>query len=261
MLKHLCILVVGAALATTYAPSVRADEWKQIKEAEGITVWQKVDDGSSFVVFRSKGVVNAPIDKVTAVMSDFDRACEWMFNCAESATLDVQGADIISYNHTRSPVFFVSDRDVTVKTHIGIVQEPHQVHADFALTQDARRPERKGIVRVVRLSGFFEMRAVDRDHTEVMYQVDTDPGGSIPRFLVNWGAKDLPYETLHSLRVQVMKDGYDTQLASLHQRLNWSGFELPGKSADDAAAPAAGAAGAPVAGAPTAVAPSASTRK
>lgn len=221
--RVLAALVVGLLGSPRGAA---AQDWESIKNAEGVQVWQQTVPGTSLVRFRAVGVVDAPIDRVIAVMFDHNRAVEWSHACVESVDLEVTDRRARSYNHTGSPAFFVSDRDVVLETTLSSVPETKSIRGDFQRVDDPRRPVRDGIVRLPTLVGYFAGRQVDRDHTEVTYEVQTDPGGSIPSWLVNWAARDLPFGTLVNLRVQVTKGGYDAQMAYVRHVLDLRGFVL-----------------------------------
>ena len=80
---------------------------------------------------------------------------------------------------------------------------------EFNRVRDARRPPLDGIVRVPHSQGFTRLRWVDPNRTHVIYQLDSDPGGSLPRWLIRWISKDLPSRILKSLRKQVSKTRND----------------------------------------------------
>ncbi|MFO6080183.1 START domain-containing protein, partial [Pseudomonas aeruginosa] len=54
-------------------------------------------------------------------------------------------------------------------------------------TQQSRgwQPEEKGQIRVPKLVGEWKLQPKGQGVTEVTYQVETEPGGSIPSWLAN----------------------------------------------------------------------------
>ncbi len=62
-----------------------------------------------------------------------------------------------------------------------------------------------GVVRMPRLVGFYHLEAIDAGHTRVTYQVDADPGGWLPGWLVKATTRKLPIQTIVGLRQQVAK--------------------------------------------------------
>jgi hypothetical protein len=53
------------------------------------------------------------------------------------------------------------------------------------------------------VEGFYRMWQLDRARTKVVYQVEADVGGSVPRWMAERVARDMPYETLSRLRQRV----------------------------------------------------------
>ena len=60
-------------------------------------------------------------------------------------------------------------------------------------------PLPQGFVRVSQLEGFWQLKPVEGG-VEVVYQVHSDPGGSLPAWLANSFVVDAPFNTLINLR-------------------------------------------------------------
>ncbi len=56
-----------------------------------------------------------------------------------------------------------------------------------------------------RLEGHWKLAGIDPGRTLVEYQVDADPGGKLPGWLVRMLSTDVPAQTLVSLREQVAR--------------------------------------------------------
>ncbi len=216
-------------LALLLAPaSAYADDWEEISDEDGIKVWRRDVEGSDFVMFRGRGPVEAPILDVAAVIRDADRETEWMANCVDAATLRfLTATDAVVYHRTGSPAFFVSDRDTVLVTRTKVVPEERKIVVTFTQTEDPTMPPKDGVVRMPQLEGHWILKQIDVDTTEVEYQVQADPGGALPAWLVNLVSKGLPYHTLTGLRDQVKKPGYDRHKMVLEVALDWTPFKMP----------------------------------
>lgn len=223
--------LLAAALA--FAPGVAvAGDWEHIYEDEGIEVWKKEIAGSDFVAFRGRGVVRAPIQKVAAVIRDADRETEWMENCVDARTVRFLSAkDAIVYHRTGSPVPFISDRDVVLKTVTKVVPAERTIWVTFDHVEDPAVPPKDGVVRMPVLSGHWRLRQLDAWSTELEYQVQADPGGALPAWLVNLVSRKLPFHTVRRMRSQVAKGGYDKHRQILEAAIDWSAFERPPQQA------------------------------
>ena len=74
-------------------------------------------------------------------------------------------------------------------------------------------PPKKGMVRVQAMSGYWAFIPVLVDgknskNVKVTYELSIDPGGSLPKWLVNTLAVDFPFYTLKNLRELVKKTVY-----------------------------------------------------
>ena len=69
---------------------------------------------------------------------------------------------------------------------------------------DLMKPVR-GTVRMRHLEGHYILKVLAPDRTQVEYQVDADPGGSVPGLLAKRSTRDMPLHTLLNLRRQVAR--------------------------------------------------------
>lgn len=209
------------ALAFLSAAPVLAQSWEQVDQSEGITVWQRAVPGTSLVEFRGRGLVQDNIRKLLAVLADHDRKTEWMHQCAESRLVQAMNPKhLILYNRTGSPYPFISDRDVVVEAQVQFWADKKQIRIDAWNVEHARVPERKGAVRMPKLLLSWVLVQKDENTTEVTYEVQADPGGSLPNWLVNLASKSLPLHSIRNLRKQVKKD-YAKELALVESSFDW----------------------------------------
>lgn len=192
-------------LLLTLATPAWAGGWEMVEEENGVKVYQKAIEGRDLPIFRGDTVIDANIYDLLAVISDFDRHVEWMHGC-HTAKLLKQIDDLrrVSYNRTDAP-WPVDDRDVVLESRVEIQAEKHTVLIHFKSIQSPLKPEVEGVVRMNRLKGYYKLTAESATRTRVQYQVDTDPGGSIPDWVVEAVGEDMPINTLTNLRQQVGK--------------------------------------------------------
>jgi hypothetical protein len=220
------MLRIGTLAAVLlFAGSAAAAEWEKIGDEDGIQAWQREVAGTSLVEFRGQGVVHAPMIQVAAVVRDDDRDTEWMDSCSQSYTVRWASAlRAISYNRTESPVFLISDRDCVLDVVGSAIPEKKQVRVDFHTVVDKSTPPVDGVVRMPKVDGAWILTEVDAHSTMVVYEINADPGGSLPHWLVNWANKELPINTIKALREQVKKPGYEKHRQVLETAIDWSSF-------------------------------------
>jgi predicted transcriptional regulator len=49
------------------------------------------------------------------------------------------------------------------------------------------------------LKGSWILDSVDKQHTNVVYIIKTDPGGKIPTWIANYASRSIPYRTLKNI--------------------------------------------------------------
>lgn len=200
-------LGLGASLlALAFAVTAFANSpgsWEMIDEEDGIRTWKKDTPGMDLPGFRGQVVINAPPAQVFSVMQDRNSHTKWMHRCAESKLLKtVNESRQILYNRTDAP-WPVWDRDVILDTTSTKSADGKSIDVVFSNISSDLKPLPSKVVRMPRLVGFYKLRQLDANKTQVTYQIDADIGGSIPAWLAKRSSKELPYETLSKLRDRV----------------------------------------------------------
>lgn len=207
---------------TTIGASVPAEGgWKPVAEEDGIVVTSRPSEHSPLPIFRGVGVVDAPLLAVLAVVTDAERHHEWIFSCSASALVaQTSEATGVVYNRTDTP-WPVPDRDVVLDSRVELVDGEREVIVRFSAIAHPERPPQDGVVRMTYLEGHYHLWAEGDAHTRVEYQVDSDPGGSLPTWLATRGTRDMPLETLRALRAQLVRTQgiYDERIATFRRTL------------------------------------------
>jgi hypothetical protein len=186
-------------------PALASAGWEKIAKGNGILVFKKEVQGRDLPVFKGVGVLDENIFDVLAVLHDAPRRVEWVHKCIDSRMLkQVNELDRVIYNRTTAP-WPISDRDVIVFAKVAIDRPNQTVKVSFKTVDYPGFPEVDGVVRMRRLRGFYEIKALSDRKTQVTYQVDADPGGLLPAWLIKLASKDLPLKTIMKLRKQVRK--------------------------------------------------------
>jgi len=217
-----------AAPAIARADASKDDNWQQIKQSDGITVYRHVVEGSPLKEFRGRGTIDAPVAAILAVFSDVPHATEWMDSCNGSRSVaDISDSEKIVYNRTHAP-WPVADRDAVLHNVARFDEAERRVELDFWSVDDAKEPPVKGVVRMPYLRGHWILwPSTDGQTTRVEYQVHANPGGALPNWLVNYVSRDLPFKTIEGLRAQVKRRHYPEFEAHMKERFSQYPFLWP----------------------------------
>ena len=64
------------------------------------------------------------------------------------------------------------------------------------------------------MEGGFTLKRTDSNHTTVTFFIKANPGGSIPGIIANIFSREIPYETLLSMKDIAKEEKYIKQAAS-----------------------------------------------
>ena len=196
--------VLASAILSTLAVNAHANGWEEITRDEGVVVSRKSVPGRSLPIFRGVVTYRHSIYDVVAVLDDIPLRTKWVHRCTESKLIKkVSDFSRIIYNRTDAP-WPVSDRDVIVQSKVVVDPKGQTVKISFDSLKNYR-PKRSGLVRIPRLHGFYFMEMLGENKTKVTYQIDSDPGGWLPNWIIKLASKKIPLKTLINLRQQVIK--------------------------------------------------------
>ncbi len=181
-----------------------AGEWRWIEDKRGVQLWTLQTPGEVLPGFRGQTKIRGTIAQIVNQMLDVRHHTEWMHRCAESwiyqHTTENRG---ILYNRTSSVPWPVWDRDVVLDVQFDYAADRKSLTVRFRNRNDLLRPVPERVVRMPKLVGFYKMTQIAPNLTNVLYQVEVDIGGTIPDWIAEEVAEDLPFYTLLSLRERV----------------------------------------------------------
>jgi hypothetical protein len=188
---------------------VHAEEpWNQVKDSDGIKVCRRNVPGSLTKEFKGTGDVAAPMEVVLEILDDIPSYPLWFPDCKECRALKRdKDKNMILYLVIEAP-WPVSDRDVIFATRHA--DDPAAGRHGISLTQitDDIMPMNRANVRLTDFKGGIALARTDRNHTSVIYTTRWNPGGNIPRILVDQAMVDMPYDFIKGLRRMAGKDEY-----------------------------------------------------
>ena len=187
------IVAVAASIAVN---AVQAAQWRLVKDEAGIQVYLQPIPGSSFQAFRGVTRIRTDMPRLLALQDDVSAACAWIHACSEQKLLKHEGDLSWAYSRFHTP-WPVQPRDsilqvTTVHDANGQVTRTLHGVADYL-------PQQQGFVRVSKVEGFWRLTPRE-DEIEVIYEVHSEPGGSVPAWLANSFVVDAPFKTLQGLR-------------------------------------------------------------
>ena len=138
----------------------------------------------------------ATVYQLVNTLKDVDHFKTWIPDCEVAEIKERKDNEQIHYLEINAP-FPVSNRDNYY--HFTYENQGENVMVKFTALPKYG-PEKDGIVRIPRASGFWLFEKINDQQSKVTYQAHTAPGGSIPGWLANSAVVDNPFETLKNLK-------------------------------------------------------------
>ncbi len=198
-------LCLGLLLPASLPRVAWAQTWQRVGEEHGVALWVKPDPSRPVPVFKGSTVIDAPLYQVLAILSDIERAAEWNSRAAEVRMM-WRRSDFRFRFYTRiSAPWPFEDRDAVLDTSLQRSADGERIVATFQAVVDPTLPERANTVRFVHLLGIYRMERLPDERTLVEYEVDADPGGNMPDWLVRYATRAMPLDALGGLRKHVVR--------------------------------------------------------
>ena len=178
--------------------------WERVDELEGMTLFRAEVPGSPVVAYRGSTALPWAVERIVSAICDTELKSHWMsrIRFVEVGKFDATGSRI-EYLHLGLP-WPLTDREFVVRS--SVKREGGGFVVSYTSMEDARYPARSDRVRAqVYLSEFHVSPVPDQPQAAVDAIVHVDPGGSIPKWLINLYQRKLPRESLAGLKIQLAR--------------------------------------------------------
>lgn len=180
-------LTLCALLALLSLPASAADGWKVVKNEDGLIIYNRTKAGSDLKEVKAIGTIHAPPWVVKNVLDDVNNYKHFMPYTEESKLLKRGDGYMISYQRLDAPI--ISNRDYTLRIQDKSRRLPDGTVVYKRAWSPANHlgpPEMSGVVRVKQNEGYWLLEEKDGGkHTKATYWLFTNPGGSLPTFVIN----------------------------------------------------------------------------
>jgi hypothetical protein len=204
MKKSLTIISTALLLSLF---SYAQNDWKLKDDKDGIKIYTKTVENSNLKAIRVKVAVPATLSQLVAIILDISSAKDWVYSTRSASLLkQVSPSELFYYSEVALP-WPITNRDFVA--HLITTQDAKTkvVTIDGPVVHDYL-PEKKDIIRVRNSYGKWVLTPLQNNMVYIDYTLETDPGGSIPVWLVNLFATKGTMETFKKLKEQLAKPAY-----------------------------------------------------
>ena len=187
-----------------FSCSIKAQSWNFIKEKEGIKIYARQEAGKVLKSFKGVADINAPAEKIFAMMEDINDTKWWDKSLTHIKVLLYEKNKRAMYYMVYELPWPLIDRDLCVDVTIksDVVTGEYKI---TAVSVPGVIPERSNMVRIKDYMQIWTITPVSKDISQVELEGFIDPAGSVPDWISNMLIVDSPLNSLMGVRKQMAK--------------------------------------------------------
>ncbi len=215
MLKKILTFLLFTCITTSFLFAQNTDGWVFKNEKEGVKVYyRKTSDVYELKLITS---LKVSLSGLVTLLSEVDNYPKWGYKVSESRELKkVSDWETYYYSKLDFP-WPLDDRDIVVRSRIDQDPITRRITASSVAVSDYL-PVNKGVVRMDNAHTTWTLLPGPGGWTYVEYYIYSNPGGSLPDWLVNMALDVGPRETIKNIRSFVQQEKYQrVKLAHLRE--------------------------------------------
>jgi hypothetical protein len=188
-------------------PLLVNSEWKFIKETEGVKVYFRSSEGSDIKEVKMQTTFYSNLSTVVECLKDVNSYPKWVYKATYSTVLfKYDENDVVYYNYIDFP-WPMQDRDIAIQSKIS--QDPHtKIVTSSSFAKWEATPFKKDVVRIQDFRSKWTLKPIENNKIEAEYVFRSNPGGSLPAWLVNLGLDEGPLKTIKGFKTLLQQERY-----------------------------------------------------
>lgn len=185
------------AVACLQAAPLCADDWHLESDADGIKVYSRKEKDSPVLSFRGEGLVNFPVEAVYKVLENPNNYAHWMPMVVRSKVLQEISSTEKTVALQIGMPWPVKDRAFT---NLGKVKKLADQSYILEIKSIASQEAHPDLVEGWTHYSYVKIEAVESGQkTRIELELNQDPRGSIPKFLVNLVQSSWPRDFFNNI--------------------------------------------------------------
>lgn len=199
----MCLIFWGSTLTSFQLGW--AEKWESLGLIDGVHVSRKSSPNSNLFTFRGEITTDLPLDVLMSVFSDPKERKHWVDRYKDHITFEKTELSETYWIRFSLPPL-VSDRDYILKTAAKINEEKGEISVHIKSVEHKSDPK-DCCVRAQVKRTYYQFTALSATQSRLIVEVNTDPKGWLPKWLVNAIQKKWPSKTLNGLIKRAKKVG------------------------------------------------------
>ena len=176
-------------------------KWKLIDEEQGIRTYERRSNANGLVAFRGEVTIAAPLKKIATILVHQPHQKNWVHAYVNGYNVvEISDTEYIQYSETKVPWPF-QNRDFVFRARAILDRDPPTMLIAMRSEPNASAPPIEGIVRGEIVHSYYYLKEmVAAKSTRLVVEMEVDPKGEIPLWLVNLSQRGWPMNTLSGVR-------------------------------------------------------------
>ena len=205
-------------LSVWFVPTMIAQDWEHEKTVDGIEIFTRAVPGEDLLELKIEFTLATRLGPLVALLDDVESYTEWVYKATKfEQVLSTGDGEGIFYGQVDFP-WPMDDRDyvITCTTE----QDPHTkvVTLESRTCEHQLREVSKDFIRVPSHFNRWELHPISSNEVRCIYLLKSDPGGSIPKWLINLAIDKGAVETIQNLRERISSCEQNTRLAYIQEK-------------------------------------------
>ena len=204
--KQIRLLLVLSFLVSANLLYSQSD-WKLQKSENGIKVYTRDLPDSNFDEIKTTTNFECSLSDLVALLTDIESHTSWIYQCKQSKLVKtISSTELYYYLETQVP-WPASNRDGVVCFKFSQDSVTKIVTVASQNVPDVL-PEFTGIVRVPKLVASWQFTPKADGTVDAEYQLNVNPGGDVPAWIVNMFSVEGPYESITNMKKLLAQNKY-----------------------------------------------------
>jgi ribosome-associated toxin RatA of RatAB toxin-antitoxin module len=196
-------------LVFAFQLSGQENDWKLKKQTKDLTIFYRQPPASKLKELKMTAIFESNLSTIVAVLKDVEAYPEWLYGCRRAEVVHTLAPFRFMYVEMDFP-WPLSDRDYYGQAHL--VQDPHtKVVTSRMVGIPEFGPEEENFVRIPQMEVIWKFTPIDEKTTHLDYLLRSDPGGSLPAWLINLALDKGPSRSLRQFGAMLKLEKYKKQ--------------------------------------------------
>ncbi|MCX6245898.1 MAG: hypothetical protein NTU98_14485 [Bacteroidetes bacterium] len=182
--------------------TIRAQSWNFIKEKDGIKIYTRTAENSTFKCFKGETTYHATMADLGKFIGNVKNFNWWDKNVKDLNVMEAEPGKHARYYLVYDVPWPFDDRDLSVEVFI-TYDTVKGIKTVLAKPLPAAVPEKKGIVRIKNYWQKWILTEINPNTVHAVLEGFVDPGGSIPAWLYNMVITETPIKVMSGVRARV----------------------------------------------------------